>query len=56
MIDIDLYTKMICIDCAKTYLISGSTAINLIECPLCKSKNYEDFKMYLRVNPNFKEK
>ncbi len=56
MTDIDLYTKIICIDCLNTYLISGSTAINLIECPKCKSKNYEDFKTYKRLYPNLKEK
>lgn len=56
MIDIDLYNKIVCVDCQKTYLISGSTAVNLIECPYCKSKNWENYKQYLIAFPNFKEK
>jgi DNA-directed RNA polymerase subunit RPC12/RpoP len=55
MIDIDLYTKFICIDCLHEYLLSGSTAVNLIQCPKCQSKNWEDFKTYKRLYPNLKQ-
>ena len=41
MLDVDLFNKFICLDCKHGFLLSGSTAINLIICPKCKSLNYE---------------
>lgn len=38
---IDLYHNFKCLDCKITYRLSGSTAINLIICPVCQSKNHE---------------
>ena len=46
MLDIDLYQLFKCLDCKKDFQLSGSTAINLIICPYCQSKNYE----YIRKN------
>jgi len=48
MNDIDLYKKFLCHDCKHEFLLPGSTPGSKIECPKCKSKNYENIR--LKIN------